>query len=256
MKNEKYKMQNDVRSLRGNKLTGFALFFIFLSAGAHRAWAQETAAGSMNDQMLLARSYKPELVSRILLRSTGRARIAAAPEGPMVQQAPRPAPPRPPRQPVLTPPSLPSPQAPSPLPRPVSGLNPRVLQRLESYDDHILRYSRMNGLDANLVRAVIYVESSGQASAVSPKGAQGLMQLMPGTASDMGVSNSFDPAQNIFGGTRYLGGLLNRFKSLDLALWAYNAGPEAVVRKRLPLETKRYIPEVLRIKAILSREES
>jgi len=255
-------MQNDVRSFRWNKLTVFVLFFIFLSAGAHRAWAQETAAGPMNDQTLLARSYRPELVSRILLRSTGRARIAAAPEeGQMVQQAPRPVmprpvPSRPPRQPALTPPSLPSPQAHSPLPRPVSRLNSHALERLKSYDDPILRYSRMNGLDPNLVRAVIYVESSGHASAVSPKGALGLMQLMPATASDMGVSNSFDPAQNIFGGARYLGGLLDRFKRLDLALWAYNAGPEAVVRKRLPLETKRYIPEVLRIKAILSREES
>ena len=112
----------------------------------------------------------------------------------------------------------------------------------------------MNGLDPNLVRAVIYVESAGDKNAVSNKGAEGLMQLMPGTASDIGVSNSFDPAQNIYGGTRYLGTMLKRFKRVDLALWGYNAGPGSVKSKRLPLETKRYIPNVLRIKAILDEE--
>ena len=77
---------------------------------------------------------------------------------------------------------------------------------------------------------------------------------MPGTASDIGVSNSFDPAQNIYGGTRYLSTLLKRFKRIDLALWGYNAGPESVKRNRLPRQTKRYIPNVLRIKSILDGE--
>ena len=81
------------------------------------------------------------------------------------------------------------------------------------------------------------------------------MQLMPGTALDVGVLNPTDPAQNIYGGTRYLASLVERFKRLDLALWGYNAGPETVVRRRLPLETKRNIPEVLRVKALLDEQK-
>jgi soluble lytic murein transglycosylase-like protein len=111
----------------------------------------------------------------------------------------------------------------------------------------------MNEIDPNLTRAMIYVESAGDPQAVSHKGARGLMQLMPATASDMGVSNPLDPAQNIFGGTRYIQSLVKRFGSVDLALWAYNAGPELVKRKKLPSETRRYIPEVIRIKKILDR---
>ena len=80
------------------------------------------------------------------------------------------------------------------------------------------------------------------------------MQLMPATAQDMGVSNPLDPAQNIYGGTRYLAKLLGEFKRPELALWGYNAGPESVKRRRLPLETKRYVPEVLRVKNLLDQQ--
>jgi soluble lytic murein transglycosylase-like protein len=138
--------------------------------------------------------------------------------------------------------------------RRAGGLSTIILKRVQSYDPLIETYSSMNGLEPNLVRAVIYVESAGDQNAVSNVGAEGLMQLMPGTASDIGVSNSFDPAQNIYGGTRYLGALLKRFKRIDLALWGYNAGPGSVKSRRLPLETKLYIPNVLRIKAILDEE--
>ena len=148
-------------------------------------------------------------------------------------------------------------KAPDPVFAPIlnpPGLSNSILTRVQAYDSLIKTYSNINGLDPNLVRAVIYVESAGDKNIVSSQGAEGLMQLMPGTASDIGVSNSFDPAQNIYGGTRYLGSLLKRFKRIDLALWGYNAGPESVKRKRLPLETKLYIPNVLRIKAILDEE--
>jgi len=134
------------------------------------------------------------------------------------------------------------------------GLSDAILDRINQYEPLIKTYSERNGLEPNLVKAVIYVESAGDRDAVSNKGAQGLMQLMPGTASDIGVSNSFDPAQNIYGGTRYLSTLLKRFKRIDLALWGYNAGPESVKRNRLPRQTKRYIPNVLRIKSILDGE--
>lgn len=120
----------------------------------------------------------------------------------------------------------------------------------------ILRhYSRLHNVDPNLTRAIIYVESAGLIDARSHKGAHGLMQLMPGTAAEMGVVNSLDPTQNIFGGTRYLSRMLERFGQVDLALWAYNAGPESVKRKRLPLETRRYIPKVIGVKRLLDQED-
>ena len=74
------------------------------------------------------------------------------------------------------------------------------------------------------------------------------MQLMPGTAGELGVKDLFDPEENIKSGTRYLGSLLKRFKSTELALWAYNAGPQAVVRGHMPRETQNYVPGVIRLK--------
>jgi hypothetical protein len=95
----------------------------------------------------------------------------------------------------------------------------------------IHKYSQVYGVDPNLVRAVMRHESGFNAAAVSPKGAQGLMQLMPGTAALMGVKNPFDPEQNIAGGVGYLRHCLDRFQhNVPLAVAAYNAGPESVAR--------------------------
>jgi soluble lytic murein transglycosylase-like protein len=120
-------------------------------------------------------------------------------------------------------------------------------QRL--YDSHIRLACQIYGMDCNLVKAVIRAESGFNAQAISPKGAMGLMQLMPGTSRDMGVLNPFDPWQNIDGGTKYLRMMLDRFSNdLNLALAAYNAGPEAVQKYGgIPPfdETQTYVKRVM-----------
>ena len=85
-----------------------------------------------------------------------------------------------------------------------------------------------------LIKAVIRAESDFVVNAISPKGAQGLMQLMPGTANDIGVENAFDPEANILGGAMLLRRYLDEFRSIKKTLIAYNAGPEWVRRRRSP----------------------
>lgn len=106
------------------------------------------------------------------------------------------------------------------------------------------------GVDASLLAAVARQESGYNPKAVSPAGAQGLMQLMPGTAKGLGVTNSFDPTQAIPGAARLLQGLIREFGRTDLALAAYNAGPGAVHRYNgIPPypETQNYVRSVLGI---------
>jgi len=109
--------------------------------------------------------------------------------------------------------------------------------------------ARRHGLDPGLVTAVVSVESGFRPRAVSPKGAQGLMQLMPGTAESLGVEDAFDPSQNLDGGARHLGQLLTLYGGdLERALAAYNAGETAVHRHGgVPpyRETRAYVKKVL-----------
>ncbi|MBI4843662.1 MAG: lytic transglycosylase domain-containing protein [Nitrospirae bacterium] len=119
-----------------------------------------------------------------------------------------------------------------------------------SYTDIIRRKSSDYGIEPSLVHAIITVESNWRADAVSPKGAMGLMQLMPLTASDMDVINPYDPEENIEGGVRYLRLMLDKFNDLPLALAAYNAGPRTVEEyggiPDIP-ETRQYVKKVLAI---------
>jgi soluble lytic murein transglycosylase-like protein len=110
--------------------------------------------------------------------------------------------------------------------------------------------ARRHGLDPELVLAVVAVESGFQPQAVSRKGAQGLMQLMPATAKELGVKDALDPAENLDGGSRYLKDLIALYGGdVKKALAAYNAGPGAVARHGgIPpyKETRRYVREVLK----------
>jgi soluble lytic murein transglycosylase-like protein len=118
------------------------------------------------------------------------------------------------------------------------------------YAVHIQEAARVNNLDPALLHAVIRAESGYNPGAISPKGAVGLMQLMPETARRYSVRNRWDPLQNIHGGARYLSDLLRLFNNdLRLAVAAYNAGEQAVMKhgNRIPpyAETMAYVPRVL-----------
>lgn len=126
---------------------------------------------------------------------------------------------------------------------------PPVVRDTAGYDGLIEHHAGANRVRADLVRAVIQVESGFNPYARSRKGAMGLMQLMPGTAAELGVTDPYDPAQNIAAGVSYLRGLLERFGgNEELALAAYNAGPGAVERygQTIPpyRETRDYVRKV------------
>jgi hypothetical protein len=116
------------------------------------------------------------------------------------------------------------------------------------FDDLFKEVARTYNLDPKLLHAIAKVESNYNPRAVSPKGALGVMQLIPSTARLVGVSDPFDPRENIHGGARYLKYLLDKFGDLTLALAAYNAGPKAVeAYGGIPpyAETQRYVRSVL-----------
>lgn len=124
----------------------------------------------------------------------------------------------------------------------------KVPLNTRSFSTEIQSASRFNSVDESLIRAIIHAESAYQPDAQSPKGAQGLMQLMPATQMELDVSDPFDPQENIQGGARYLSQLLAQFNGdYELAAAAYNAGPNAVNKYGgIPPydETKEYVRRV------------
>lgn len=115
-------------------------------------------------------------------------------------------------------------------------------------DRYVSANAKAAGIDPALVDSIIANESGFDPNATSHAGARGLMQLMPETAASLGVSDPYDPAQNVRGGTRYLRALLDRFGDVELAVAAYNAGPGAVERyggvPPYP-ETQNYVRNVM-----------
>lgn len=157
---------------------------------------------------------------------------------------------------VETVPDLPPPPQ-SPARQPLKASTPLSKTDLREILDHA---GQQHNLDVDLLASVVKAESAGNPRAVSRVGAQGLMQLMPGTAAQLGVNNSFAPDQNIQGGSTYLDALLTRYhNNLSLALAAYNAGPQAVDRYHgVPpyRETRAYVARVIHEfnRRVLARE--
>ncbi|MFH1573781.1 MAG: lytic transglycosylase domain-containing protein, partial [Acidobacteriota bacterium] len=135
--------------------------------------------------------------------------------------------------------------------RPSLASLPSIPGASPALDSIIEQYAREYQLDPDLLRSIIKTESGFNAKAVSPKGAQGLMQLMPATAERLGVKNPFDPEQNVRGGARHMRTLLDTFDNdLTLSLAAYNAGENLVQRLgRIPnyRETQDYVRTVTRL---------
>jgi soluble lytic murein transglycosylase-like protein len=139
-------------------------------------------------------------------------------------------------------------------PRAIPVRSQTARDRAQMYDGIITENARANDVRPDLVRAVVQVESAYNPNARSPKGAQGLMQLMPATALQLGVKNAFNPEENVRAGVRYLRQLLDRYDNDEvLAVAAYNAGPGAVDKygRTVPpyAETKNYVAQISQITA-------
>jgi hypothetical protein len=132
----------------------------------------------------------------------------------------------------------------------------RFVEKARPYLNYIEDASFQNNIKQSLIMAIIKVESGFNHRAVSPKGAQGLMQLMPFTAKSLGVTNPFDPMQNIHGGTRYFSHCLKKLRNIKLALAAYNAGITRVEKMaKIPpfRETQNFVKNVLRYEKLYAR---
>jgi hypothetical protein len=160
--------------------------------------------------------------------------------------------------------TLPDPPAPPPSAEPASTPSPKAgadgKLSAEDLGEMLNKAGREHNLDVDLLASLVKAESNGNARAVSRAGARGLMQLMPSTAKDLGVQDSFKPEENVRGGAKYLDALLTLYHdNLALALAAYNAGPEAVAKYHgIPpyRETRAYVARVIHEfnRRVLARE--
>ncbi len=154
---------------------------------------------------------------------------------------------------------VPDPPAPAAQPAPQASLKAARLTPAD-LGEMLTRAGKEHNLDVDLLASVVKAESNGNTRAVSPAGARGLMQLMPETAAGLGVHDSFQPEQNVRGGSAYLDALLTRYRdNLALALAAYNAGPDAVDKYHgIPPyhETRVYVARVIHEfnRRVLARE--
>ena len=171
----------------------------------------------------------------------------------LLEHVPDPAPPDPPAAPVSAPAVA---AAPSLTPAPVALQIPKIEAKAvpavlnqQDLNEMLAKAGKQHNVDRDLLASVVKAESNGNVRAVSRAGAQGLMQLMPGTAADLGVSDTFKPDQNVQGGSTYLDELLTRYHdNLAMALAAYNAGPAAVDKYHgIPpyRETRLYVARVI-----------
>ncbi len=200
-------------ALRRGRILG-AAFALLLNGVAGTAFGQIYAGSSGSGAVVLS-NFATEETPELVVALPGPAALAASPPPAAVSAGPQ------------------------PVPNSAAAYRPMI--------DRVAQETRMS---PQLLHAVIQVESGYQARAVSPRGARGLMQLMPATAERFGVRDVFDPQQNIRGGALYLKWLLDYFRGdLRLALAAYNAGEAAVVKAgyRIPpfAETRDYVPKVL-----------
>jgi hypothetical protein len=215
---------------------------IFIAVGALAALASLAAAARAAERITLRNGFEMrcnhhaqvEGRVRLYLGSGEDSYIEFAPEEIAgVEVVPDPPPP----------PASANAAAASPDASPDAGLSPADLHEM------LVKAGSEHNLDVDLLASVVKAESNGNARAISRAGAQGLMQLMPATAKDLGVEDSFKPNENVRGGTAYLDALLTRYHDhLALALAAYNAGPEAVDKYNgIPpyRETRAYVARVI-----------
>lgn len=126
---------------------------------------------------------------------------------------------------------------------------------ISPWESFIKKYSSQYKVDPDLISALIYTESKGNPYCVSRQGALGLMQIMPTTADFLGITNILDPEENIRAGVKYISWLTNHYDERYI-LWAWNAGPNMIEKKRISSETKDFIIKVLSIKTFITDQKN